>query len=100
MVQLPSFGKRRVEPATAATVKVEMEVFGCGGAPHKRVKSLPPPPPQARRSVNWAFFFPRVALVLSFTTARVEIEGYSMLSILHFPVSRGSYSRARQKVAW
>ncbi|XP_066328729.1 uncharacterized protein [Miscanthus floridulus] len=46
MVQLPSFGKRRVEPATAATVKVEMEVFGCGGAPHKRVKSLPPPPPQ------------------------------------------------------
>ncbi|XP_066333068.1 uncharacterized protein [Miscanthus floridulus] len=50
MVQLPSFGKRRVEPATAATVKVEMEVFGCGGAPHKRVKSLPPPPPQARRS--------------------------------------------------
>ncbi|XP_066322806.1 uncharacterized protein [Miscanthus floridulus] len=54
MVQLPSFGKRRAEPATAATVKAEMEIFGYGdGAPHKRVKLPPPPPPrppQARRS--------------------------------------------------
>jgi hypothetical protein len=49
MVQLPSFGKRRAEPATAATVKAEMEVFNYGDG--ERIK-LPPPSPQSRRSVN------------------------------------------------
>ncbi|KAG0535254.1 hypothetical protein BDA96_04G350600 [Sorghum bicolor] len=49
-MQLPRSGKRCAEPATAATAKAEMEVFGGGdGAPHKRVKPLPPPP-QAFRS--------------------------------------------------
>jgi hypothetical protein len=55
-MQLPRSGKRCAEPATAATAKAEMEVFGGGdGAPHKRVKPLPPPP-QAFRSVIGLFF--------------------------------------------
>lgn len=122
MVQLPSSGKRRAEPATSATVKAEMEGFGCGdGPPHKRVRALPPPPPPqvVRRSATWPFVFPsRRFGSVPFTTLRDFTAGFGFKSVrtsmcrkyarlkatVFFrcctcPVSRGSYARATQKVA-
>jgi len=92
-MQLPRSGKRCAEPATAATAKAEMEVFGGGdGAPHKRVKPLPPPP-QAFRSVIGLFFFPpRVALLLFRLRRRaLRLKATVCFRFCACLVSRGSY---------